>query len=231
MIVRSRIDGYARVGLALVALAALAATLERAIRVGEGAQSWISYFTNLSNMLGAYVLFTDGVAVLRGTRRVPGLVRGAATLYLLITGAVYWTLLTGTMDATTVPWANDVVHAVIPAAFLADWLIRPPTHRVPWAKAQLWMAFPLLYLAFSLLRGPSADWYPYDFLDPRGPGGYAHVLLWSVIMTAAFAAALALLVLWANLARANRRPGPRPPAPGSDDLPGGAGTSGAGRHV
>ncbi|RCH64912.1 hypothetical protein DT019_30415 [Streptomyces sp. SDr-06] len=201
MSISTRLEGSVKAGLALLAVAALAATLNRATHTDEGAANWISYFTNLSNLFGVAVLLTGAVALLWGTRPVPDLVRGAATLYLVITGAVYWSLLAGTIDANTIIWANDVVHGVMPAVFLADWLLRPPLRRIPWTKALPWLAFPLLYLAYSLLRGPSAGWYPYDFLDPRNPGGYGHVATWSVIITLAFSVVASLLVLYANARR------------------------------
>ncbi|MFC0843707.1 Pr6Pr family membrane protein [Streptomyces noboritoensis] len=198
MSLSTRLEGSAKIGLALLGVAALATSLNRATHTDEGAANWISYFTNLSNLLGAAVLLTGGLALLRGTRPVPNLLRGAATLYLVITGVVYWALLAGTIDANTIIWANNVVHGVIPAVFLADWLLRPPPHRIPWTRALPWLAFPLLYLAYSLLRGPHVGWYPYDFLDPREPGGYGHVAIWSVIITLAFTGTASLLVLYVN---------------------------------
>ncbi|MFE3521477.1 Pr6Pr family membrane protein [Streptomyces sp. NPDC059161] len=198
MSLSTRLEGSVKAGLALLAVAALATSLNQAAHTDEGAANWISYFTNLSNLLGATVLLTGGLALLRATRPVPDLLRGAATLYLVITGAVYWTLLAGTIDAHTIIWANDVVHGVMPAVFLADWILRPPLRRIPWTRSLPWLAFPLLYLAYSLLRGPSAGWYPYDFLDPRKPGGYGHVAIWSVIITLAFTLVASLLVLYAN---------------------------------
>ncbi|MFI1106230.1 Pr6Pr family membrane protein [Streptomyces melanogenes] len=205
MSLSTKLEGSAKIGLALLGLAALATSLNRATHTDEGAANWISYFTNLSNLLGAAVLLAGGLALLRGTRPVPDLLRGAATLYLVITGVVYWALLAGTIDANTIIWANNVVHGVTPAVFLADWLLRPPPRRIPWIQALRWLVFPLLYLAYSLLRGPHAGWYPYDFLDPREPGGYAHVATWSVIITLAFTGMASLLVLYVN-AR-NRRGG------------------------
>ncbi|MFE9568838.1 Pr6Pr family membrane protein [Streptomyces sp. NPDC006692] len=201
MSLSTRLEGSVKAGLALLAVAALATSLNQAVHTDEGAANWISYFTNLSNLLGATVLLTGGLALLRATRPVPDLLRGAATLYLVITGAVYWTLLAGTIDAHTIIWANDVVHGVMPAVFLADWIVRPPLRRIPWTRSLPWLAFPLLYLAYSLLRGPSAGWYPYDFLDPRKPGGYGHVAIWSVIITLAFTLVASLLVLYVNARR------------------------------
>ena len=202
----TKIEGTAKVGLALLASAALATTLDQAVHTGEGVGNWLSYFTNISNLLGAAVFLTGGLALLRGSKPVTDRVRGAATLYLVITGAVYWTLLANTIDAQTIVWANDTVHGVMPAAMLADWLLRPPAQPIRWVKGLPWLVFPLAYLAYSLIRGPFVHWYPYNFLDPRLPGGYQHVAVWSVIITVAFTAVMSLLVLLSTLRGRSPRP-------------------------
>jgi len=33
-------------------------------------------------------------------------------------------------------------------------------------EAATWLIFPSVWLLYTMLRGPSADWYPYPFLDP-----------------------------------------------------------------
>lgn len=195
MALSTKIEGSAKTALALLAFAALGTTLDQAVRTGEGVANWVSYFTNISNLLGAATFLAGGAALLRGGRPVPDRLRGAVTLYLVITGAVYWTLLADTIDAQTIVWANDTVHGVMPVAVLADWLLRPPAQPIRWRQGLPWLALPLVYLAYSLVRGPYAHWYPYDFLDPRLPGGYQHVAVWSVIITVAFTAVMSLLIL------------------------------------
>ncbi|MBC3840126.1 hypothetical protein GXW82_07850 [Streptacidiphilus sp. 4-A2] len=153
MALSTKIEGSAKVALALLASAALGTTLDQAVHTGEGWGNWASYFTNISNLLGVLVFLLGGVALLRGSRPVPDRLRGAATLYLVITGAVYWTLLANTIDSQTIVWANDTVHGIMPAAMLADWLLRPPARRLRWSQGLPWLVFPLVYLAYSLLRG------------------------------------------------------------------------------
>ncbi len=208
MALSTKIEGSAKVALALLAGAALATTLDQAVHTDEGVANWVSYFTNLSNLLGAATFLIGGLALLRGGRPVPDRLRGAATLYLVITGAVYWTLLANTIDAQTIVWANDTVHGVMPVAVLADWLLRPPAQPLRWSKGLPWLVFPLVYLAYSLIRGPYAHWYPYDFLDPRLPGGYQHVAVWSVIITVAFTAVMSLLILLGGVRSRQRAAAP-----------------------
>jgi hypothetical protein len=186
-----------RIGFAVLALVALGVGYDRDLHIGD-AINFFFYFTDLSNLFGAGVLLYGGVAAWRGRPDVPDLVRGAAALYLVITGLVYWTLLASQMTAATIKWENDIVHGVMPAVLVLDWLLMPPAARLSLAKATQWLAFPLLYLAVSLVRGPIVHWWPYGFLDPRKPGGYLHVTTWSLIVTAVFVLFMTLIVAAGN---------------------------------
>jgi hypothetical protein len=186
--------GTIRVVFGVLALIALAVGYDRDFHTGDGV-NFFFYFTDLSNILGSGVLLYGGIAGLRGRPVVPDLVRGAAVLYLVITGLVYWTLLANTINAETIVWQNDVVHGVMPAVLVLDWLFSPPVTRLGFGKASRWLAFPILYLAVSLIRGPIVRWWPYDFLDPTQPGGYTHVTTWSFIVTGVFVVFM-LLITW-----------------------------------
>ena len=189
--------GILRVALGLLAVVALVVGYDRDIHTGYAVDFWF-YFTNLSNLFGAYVFLTGGIAAWRDRPGVPDLVRGAAVLYLVITGLVYWALLANTIDAETIKWQNYIVHGVMPLVFVLDWLLAPPTARLSRGKACRWLAFPLVYLAVSLIRGPIVKWWPYDFLDPREPGGYTHVTTWSLIVLAVFVVFMFVIVFAGN---------------------------------
>lgn len=188
---------YLRAALALLGLVALGVGYDRDVHTGDAA-NFFFYFTDLSNLFGASVLLFGGVAALRGRTGVPDTVRGAAALYLVITGLVYWTLLANQITAETIKWQNDVVHGVMPVVVLLDWLLLPPASRLSLASTSRWLVFPLVYLAVSLIRGPLVQWWPYDFLDPREPGGYLHVTTWSLIVTVVFVLFMLLLTWLAN---------------------------------
>jgi hypothetical protein len=114
------------------------------------------------------------------------------------TGLVYVVLLSGLEDRlqTPIPWVNAVLHYIGPLFMVADWLLDPPERPVPWRQAALWLLFPVAYCGYSLVRGPTVDWYPYPFLDPR-EHGYAGVAVMSLAIAAAFAV-LAWLVAWST---------------------------------
>jgi hypothetical protein len=151
--------------------------------------NFFSYFTNLSNILGACLFIYCG---LRGdvSSLTVDLLRGAATVYLATTGIVYNLLLTSEAVGVLNPYANAMVHAIMPLAAVGDWLLFPPKNRIPMRKAWLWLVFPVAYLVYSLIRGPIANWYPYPFLNPA-KGGYGSV----VAVCLGIAIALVLLVI------------------------------------
>jgi hypothetical protein len=192
-----------RILRAMVALAALAAIgYEIAEGLGDRRFSladYFSYFTVQSNLFAAAVLLV-GAARVPSSRRWAW-VRGASTVYLVVTGLVYAFLLAPGPLSLDGPWNDTVVHRVVPLAMLLDWLLLPPRRPVPWPRALWWLACPIAFLAYSLVRGEVTGFYPYDFLDPTGPGGFPRVALWSVGLCAGVTV-LSLLV-------AARRAGPR----------------------
>lgn len=163
--------------------------------------NFFSYFTIQSNVIVAVVLALAGVIQLRGPDpRWLDQVRGAATVYISITGVVYALLLSNIDVNTPLPWANVVLHYVVPIAMVVDWLLDLPEPSIGFRSAAVWLAYPVAYLGYSLIRGPIADWYPYPFLDP-GPHGYGYVALMSVCV------AIVAAVFVGLVAGATRLPG------------------------
>lgn len=171
-------------------------------RAGFHPANHFSYFTVLSNVFGAAVFG----ACLVG--RVPDAVRGAATTYLITTGVVY-ALLLRDVDVQTPAYGNVALHVLMPVLAVVDWIAFPPATRLGWGVVRAWLVFPVAYLAYTLLRGPLVGWYPYPFLDPRGPGGYGAVALSCVLVAAVIGAAAVGVRALANLraGRTAREPG------------------------
>jgi hypothetical protein len=207
-----------RLGFGLFDAAALGFAAYRADLSPAGLVNYFCYFTILSNICATLVLLAGAAEGLlpiarRSGFRVPDALRGAATLYMAITGLVYVVALSSYTDLQTIPWTNDVVHHVMPLVMLADWLIVPPRSRIPADRAAAWLIFPIAYLVFTLIRGPIARWYPYPFVDPTRHG-YAHVAVSCLLVAVAFVVIGALLAWLGNLLadRRTRRNRDRPRA-------------------
>jgi len=170
------VRGY-RLAFALLAVAAIVVQVVRSSGGGFPLVNFFSFFTIESNIFGIAVLLWG--VLWPGKRPSLGrdLVRGAAVLYLAITGIVYGVLLAGYQEElqTTIPWVDTVLHKVMPLTMVFDWLVVPPSRNLRFRNALIWLAYPVAYVAYSLIRGPRVDWYPYPFLDPGQTGGYAMV--------------------------------------------------------
>lgn len=133
-----------------------------------GAIRYFSYFTILSNIVVAVVCSKAafGFAV-----RVDGFfstarVRGAAALYIAVTGGIHVTVLRTLWQPQGTQWLADVLlHYAVPALYLLLWLVFAPKGRLRWSDALRWLLFPLLYLLWTFWRGMWAHEYPYPFLD------------------------------------------------------------------
>jgi hypothetical protein len=194
---RARVDDVLRVAFAL--LAAVAITYQLARLQGHpsfgGPGNFFSFFTIQANILAAAMLVL--AALVRREERTLAFdsFRTAATFYIAITGVVFAVLLSGLQEQldTHNAFANSVVHYVIPAAAVTDWLADPPRHRFTAKVALGWLAYPLAWFAYTLARGSIEHWYPYPFVDVS-QHGYGRVLLNGVVFLVSFAAGALALV-------------------------------------
>lgn len=180
-----------RFWFALLGFAAVLVQFLHLMGNGGNAGNYFSYFTIESNIIAFVTLSLAGWFAWKGASpRWLELLRGAATVYMTITGITYSLLLSDIDVNTPIPWINVVLHYTVPTVMVIDWLVDLPKTRISIKTSLLWLAFPLLYLAYSLIRGPIVGWYPYPFLDP-GVSGYGTVAIMSVLIAvAAFALAI-----------------------------------------
>jgi len=165
--------------------------------------NYLSYFTNLSNIVAAFVLIISGLSLLKLNHRradvTDDLIRGAATLYMVIVGIVYVLLLSNEAVGLMLPWVNILLHYIMPAVVLADWLFQPPRTKLSLRQTLPWFIFPLVYLPYTLIRGHQTYWYPYPFLNPIKVDGYLGVAMYCVAILAAF-----IVVSWGIVWLGNR---------------------------
>jgi hypothetical protein len=186
-----------RLLMSALVLAAVAATYaDTAGRGPVNPFNFFGYFTIQSNLLLAAVLIATTVVRLRH-REPPAwmqVARGACTTYIVLVGIVYATLLAGHENGgVPLPWANTVLHVVVPLYGPLDWLLVADRPRLPWRRAWLALLFPAVWLAVVLVRGATDGWVPYPFLDPSTGSGTVALFCLAI----ASATLLMALVIWA----------------------------------
>lgn len=179
----------ARILLGMLVLAAITVQAIYLYQLGSlNVINYFAFFTNLSNVLAGFVLIISAVYLLRSRKASvrDDLIRGAATLYMAVTGVIYVTLLINEDLGLLMPWVNIVLHFIMPIVVVADWLYQPPRTKLVPKQILLWLIFPFLFLVYTLVRGPIVHWYPYPFLNPDKVGGYGGVALYSLVVLVAF---------------------------------------------
>lgn len=160
--------------------------------------NFFSYFTILSNVFAVVTLLFGAYIVASKTKQrwFSDLLRGAATLYMVITGIVFSLLLANIENATltAVAWDNTVLHYIMPIAVFIDWLIDRSRSKFSYKTSLLWLAFPIIYVVYSLVRGMAINWYPYPFLNPE-VNGYTGVVV-TVIGIALTSLVLSCVLIW-----------------------------------
>ena len=144
--------------------------------------NFFSYFTIQSNIFAFVMLIVSALAVASNKRSSKlNLLRGAATLYMVITGIVFAVLLAGVEGSilTAVPWDNLVLHYIMPVVLLIDWLVDKPSKAITFKRSFVWLIYPISYVIYSLDRGQLVNWYPYPFLNPK-TNGFSGVFLTAV---------------------------------------------------
>ena len=150
--------------------------------------NYLGYFTNLSNILvGVILIISAGYLMANRQPSVKDdVIRGAATLYMTITGVVYITLLSNEDLGLLMPWVNIVTHIILPIYVIADWLYQPPRTKLQIKYIMVWLVWPLAYVLYTLIRGGITGWYPYPFLNPAHVGGYGAVMLYGAAILVTF---------------------------------------------
>lgn len=139
---------------------------------------------------GQYMFFTQQInlaailwwtwAVLRGRRGAANdigrILRGAVTLYILLTGAVYAAILYRVYaPGGSQAYVNITHHVITPLLFCIDWAVTEERDSYRWRWIAAWLLYPLAYLSWVFRLGARTRFYVYPFLDMGclGPGRVA----------------------------------------------------------
>jgi hypothetical protein len=164
---------------------------------------FFAFFTILSNVFGAMLWLWLAARWRRKRTRTDDLLRGAATLYLVVTFVVVVLLLGGAELSLSDQLVDFVVHKLFPVLVVVDWLVDPPETDLRMQDVALWLIFPLVWVAVTLIRGALDTWYPYPFLDPDH-GGYGHVGYHVLAIFAGFLVIAGIIVALGDLGRDRR---------------------------
>ena len=166
----------ARIFFAVLATTGVVAQLMQSLGADRSTINFFSYFTIQSNMIAIAVFFWMALkSDNEGGRISLDIIRGAPVFYLAVTGIIFAVLLSG-LPLITVPFANTILHKIMPVVMIVDWIIDAPEKDLSFRKALVWMVYPLGWLLYTIVRGYLIEWYPYPFLDPIKMGGYGNVM-------------------------------------------------------
>lgn len=170
---------------------------------------YFSYFTIETSLINVVVFIVGAymAATLVEDTRLYTAVRMSALTYAVVTAGVYNLLLRNVPYAGAyegLHWPNEVIHVVIPAAILLDWVFSPGRPALPWSSLRIVLVYPVLWLAYTLGRGAASggEIYPYPFLDPD-TAGWGSVVAYILGLTA-FLVAIGALALEYGRLRATR---------------------------
>lgn len=188
-----------RILFAILGSAAVIATFNAsAARATINPFNFFGYFTIQSNIAFIVILAITAIVGFTGRSQSRSLVlaRGCIATYMIIVGVVYNTLLT-TVDVNVyVPWANDVVHTVLPIYALVDWILFGDRPALAWRRYWVVLVYPIVWLVVVLIRVGTDGMSFYPFLNYRNPalggGGVAVYCVGIAIGFALFGA----LVWW-----------------------------------
>src|SRR4051812_13268052 len=169
---------------------------------------FFAFFTILSNIFGALLWLWLALRWRQARTRNDDLLRGAATLYLVVTFVVVVGLLQGAELSLSNPTVDLVVHKLFPILAVIDWIVDPPRTDLRYRDVAIWLAFPLVWIALTLVRGAVDAWYPYPFLDPDN-GGYRSVTYHVIAILAGFLVLAGAIVALGDLGRDRRLRGDR----------------------
>lgn len=189
-------------------LALLAVALQCGLFRGKWDFSCLTYFTLMSNV--ACVLYFPAAAVFqsRTGRSWKPLIKGAILMCISVTGLVYHFMLHGRFEMQgTILLSNILLHYVVPAFTVIDWLVFDEKGHFSVKTALGWLLAPLGYFIFVMIAvslgvhlGPYGAKYPYFFLDVDELG-FVRVFLTGLVMELCFFL-LGLFWVWLDKALA-----------------------------
>jgi len=122
----------------------------------------------------------------------------AVTIYIIVVGAVYQTILRNPIPLKGLHRvADDILHAFIPLLMAGFWLIFISSKKINANTIPYWLIYPAAYLIYTLIRGSIVNYYPYPFVAVNNLG-YSRVLFNSGMLVIFFLGISFLFAAFAN---------------------------------
>jgi len=172
---------------------------------------YFSYFSIQTSVANAIALIGGGLAGVVG-RMEPrwfAHTRACLVVYAAMTAAVYNLLLRPAVDSADpaerlLAWPLEATHVWIPLFLAVDWLVAGSRHRLGASTLAIAGVYPAAWIVAAQVRGWATGWYPYAFMDPTGPAGWAGMAAWVGIIGVGFIV-LTLAVIGTNRLAQRRR--------------------------
>jgi hypothetical protein len=153
--------------------------------------NFFAYLTVQSNLVFLVVTVLAGIASLRGLDDARWLDTARATvLSLTLSSGVIFAIIVAQAGQRglriDVPWSDQLLHFVIPALAVLDWVSAPGRGRAPWRTVAFTAVFTAAWGAFTFFRGQIVGWYPYFFLDPAQVTSLGELVLLSALSLVLF---------------------------------------------
>ncbi|RMV35195.1 putative Membrane protein [Pseudomonas savastanoi pv. phaseolicola] len=133
-----------------------------------GLVRFLSFFTVLSNTLAAVALSCALTARQSAGHRFfrHPVVCGGIAVSIALVGIAYNILLRHLWHPQGWQWvADDLLHDIMPLAFVLYWWLYVPKGALRLRHVPLWAIYPVIYFAYVLLRGHMLGDYLYPFID------------------------------------------------------------------
>lgn len=161
--------------------------------------NFFAYLTIQSSILFLVVTVIAAIVTLRGKDDAPWLDLARATvLSCTVSCGIIFALIVEQSGERgfriDVPWSDVVLHFVLPAIAVLDWIIGPGRGVAPWRSIALVLVFMIGWGLVTLARGPIVGWYPYFFLDPAQLASSGQFFFFASIAVLLFGSISAALV-------------------------------------
>jgi len=180
----------------VLAVISILINLYMTITSGKSIITFLSFFTIQSNMLVAFYMLWSSYLDLKGKNsKYEDLVRGGVTIYISITGFVFFIMLKDIIDPQGIRFYTNIIeHYIIPSSMIVCSVVWGNSKTLKFNYIVYWCIYPFSYFVYTLIRGRFIRVYPYPFIDVSKLG-YINALRNSFIVFIVFIIFSAVVIL------------------------------------